>query len=67
MTMCEACKTLQDSNRRGPAHSDLVKIGNLREMTNGGLRADEQDYQCKACGTMWMHETGNSGFGWVEQ
>ncbi len=36
-------------------------------MANGPLRADEQDYECRVCGTKWMHETGNAGFGWVEQ
>lgn len=46
---------------------DLIKVGGLREMSNGPLRADEQDYVCTTCGTAWMHETGNAGFGWVEQ
>ena len=68
MAMCEACTALEGGDRRTPPpHSDLVRVGDLREMTNGPLRADEQDYECKACGTKWMHETGNSGFGWVEQ
>jgi hypothetical protein len=42
-------------------------VGDRREMSNGAMRADEQDYECRACGTKWMHETGNAGFGWVEQ
>ena len=67
MAKCEACMALEDSNRRGSGHADLVKVGDLREMTNGPSRADEQDYECRACGSRWMHETGNAGFGWIEQ
>ena len=67
MAMCEACTTLERSDRRGAGHSDLAKVGDRREMSNGAMRADEQDYECRACGKKWMHETGNAGFGWVEQ
>lgn len=67
MAMCEACAGLVGGDRRGPGHLDLVRVGDLREFTNGPSRADEQDYECKTCGTKWMHETGNAGFGWVEQ
>lgn len=67
MAMCEACAALEHGDRRGTGHPDLAKVGDLRPMANGGLRADEQDYECRTCGTKWMLETGNSGFGWVEQ
>jgi len=67
MAMCEACAALERGDSRGTGHPDLAKVGDLRPMANGGFRADEQDYECRACGTKWMHETGNSGFGWVEQ
>lgn len=67
MAMCEGCKALEGGHRHRAGHSDLVTVGDLREMTNGPSRADEQDYECKACGAKWMHETGNAGYGWVEQ
>jgi hypothetical protein len=67
MAMCEACIALEQSDRRGAGHPGLIKVGELRGMSNGPLRADEQDYVCTTCGTTWMHETGNAGFGWVEQ
>lgn len=67
MAMCADCEDLTaTSTRKTPPHPTLVADGPLREFTNGGLRADEQDYHCTACGTNWMHETGNSGQGWIQ-
>ncbi len=67
MAMCEACAALEAGDRQGAGHPGLAEVGGQRPMANGPLRADEQDYECRVCGTKWMHETGNAGFGWVEQ
>jgi transposase-like protein len=42
-----------------------MAVGARREAAFGGMRADEQDYECTVCGQRWMHETGNSGCGWM--
>lgn len=67
--MCDDCASLHEIGPRGrhtPPHPALEAVGTRREMSNGSLRADEQDYRCTACGRQWMHETGNSGQGWLE-
>lgn len=67
--MCDDCLALHELGVRGrhtPPHLALEAVGPRREMSNGNLRADEQDYRCTACGRQWMHETGNSGQGWLE-
>lgn len=67
--MCDDCAALHEIGVRGrhtPPHPALEAVGPRREMSNGSLRADEQDYRCAACGRQWMHETGNSGQGWLE-
>ncbi|GAB2664419.1 hypothetical protein GCM10009743_45680 [Kribbella swartbergensis] len=67
MDMCDACRTLKTAGRRTPPHSALVAVGPVRSCSVMGMRADEQDYRCNACGQRWMHETGNSGYGWIAE
>lgn len=64
MVMCEECQKLLGAGRKTPPHGDLV-AGEFREVRAGGMRADEQDYECRRCGRKWMHETGNHGEGWI--
>lgn len=68
-SMCDACWALKATGTGGrhtSPHSALEPVGNVREVAGMGMRADEQDYRCTTCGKTWMHETGNSGMGWVE-
>lgn len=67
--MCDDCWKLVDTGTAGRKvlpHAHLELIGDFRQVANAGMRADEQDYRCTACGKEWMHETGNAGMGWVE-
>lgn len=67
--MCDDCWKLVDTGTKGrnvPPHARLERVGNFRQFGGSGMVADEQDYHCTACGKDWMHETGNSGMGWVE-
>ena len=66
--MCDDCWKLVDAGPAGrsiPPHARLEPVGDFRRF-GAGMVADEQDYRCAACGKEWMHETGNSGMGWVE-
>lgn len=67
--MCDDCWKLVDTGTKGrnvPPHARLERVGGFRQFGGSGMVADEQDYRCTACGKEWMHETGNSGMGWVE-
>jgi hypothetical protein len=67
--MCDDCWKLVDTGTKGrnvPPHARLERVGDFRQFGGSGMVADEQDYRCTACGKDWMHETGNSGMGWVE-
>lgn len=67
--MCDDCWRLVDTGTKGrnvPPHARLERVGDFRQFGGSGMVADEQDYRCTACGKEWMHETGNSGMGWVE-
>lgn len=62
---CAACGRMYEAGRHGRPHSGLVSVGPVREFEIHGKRADEQDYECKACEQRWTHETGNYGYGWL--
>lgn len=67
--MCDDCWKLVDTGPAGRSirpHARLEPVGDSRHFGGAGRVADEQDYRCTACGKEWMHETGNSGMGWVE-
>jgi hypothetical protein len=67
--MCDDCWKLVDTGPTGrniPPHGRLQRVGDLRQFGGAGGVSDEQDYKCSSCGKEWMHETGNSGMGWVE-
>lgn len=64
--MCEDCTAQVGGGRHKEPHPNLERVGKKREFTAYGNRADEQDYVCKRCGQGWMHETGNSGYGWMK-
>lgn len=66
--MCDDCWKLVDTGPAGrkiTPHARLEPVGDIRHF-GGSMVADEQDYRCAECGKEWMHETGNSGMGWVE-
>lgn len=63
--MCDDCAAQKGKGRHGEPHPNLERVGKRREAAFGGMRADEQDYRCTACGQQWMHETGNHGVGWM--
>lgn len=63
--MCSGCQALVGKGRHTSPHVKLRTVGPLREISAYGNRADEQDYRCEDCGTEWMHETGNAGYGWI--
>jgi DNA-binding XRE family transcriptional regulator len=65
LEMCDACQRLNGAGRRTAPHGALVPEGPPRERVHQGARADEQDYRCSVCGQRWMHEAGNSGYGWI--
>ena len=64
MTRCSDCEALRGAGRKTPPHPNLKKTGEFRQI-GGSSQANEQDYVCIVCGTNWMHETGNSGYGWM--
>ncbi len=63
--MCADCATLVGGGRNTRPHHALEAVGKRRETGFGGMVCDQQDYRCTQCGTEWMHESGNSGFGWT--
>ncbi len=65
MAMCEACKS-QRGDKRTP-HEDLIPDGPERGCSSAMGSCYEQDYVCRKCGSKFMHETGNSGYGWIPQ
>lgn len=63
--MCAKCQALVGSNKYRAAHSSLSQDGETKIFNAMGFRADETPYVCRDCGQRWIHEVGNSGYGWV--
>jgi hypothetical protein len=63
--MCQDCAGLVGGGRHTGPHAHLALDGPQQEVAADGMSANEQKYTCTACGQRWLHETGNSAYGWM--
>lgn len=68
--MCGPCQSMKDRLQRraglyGSGHEGLEPSGEIERFGGHGRNADEQPFTCRDCGTRWVYESDNYGYGWI--